>query len=249
MYDNTNGGGFISSGFSQQSLPSYGTANWDMLVFRFSNSSPYYTIAYNDTPGTIRGSSTSINSAFKQGICSIGAYNGGSTDPNTSNSQYWGDIGLFAIYNRCLTDTEVLQCYNAGAPRFKGAAQQYESYITFNDGTTQSTAYNSSTDKGKLISTAVYSTTGTYTWTKPAGCRKVLVKVVGAGGGGASYCESGGAGGYSEKVIDVTNISTVTVTVGGGGAAVTYYAAGGNGGTTSFGSYCEYVGWWRNWSR
>jgi len=99
-----------------------------------------------------------------------------------------------------------------------------------------------SRNAGRLISINSWASPGTYTWNKPANCTKVLVQVQGAGGGGAGYCESGGAGGYSEKLIDVTSISSVTVTVGAGGANTGYYSAANNGGTSSFGSYLSASG-------
>jgi len=114
--------------------------------------------------------------------------------------------------------------------------------ITFTDGTTQTTKFDSTNDTGKVKSISSYITAGTHTWTKPSGCTSVLVKVVGGGGGAAGYCESGGGGGYSEKIIDVSAVSTVTVTVGGGGGAVGYYAAAGDGSTSSFGSYLSASG-------
>jgi hypothetical protein len=95
---------------------------------------------------------------------------------------------------------------------------------------------------GKLISINSWNTAGTYTWTKPADCTKILIQVQGAGGGGCSFCESGGAGGYSERLLDVTSISSVTVTVGAGGANTGYYSAAGDGGSSSFGSYCSATG-------
>jgi hypothetical protein len=112
--------------------------------------------------------------------------------------------------------------------------------ITFNDSSVQGTKYDGISDVGYLLNIATFTATGT--WYKPAGCTKVLVKLVGGGGGAAGYCESGGAGGYSEKVIDVTAISSVAVTIGGGGASVAYYAAAAQGGTTSFGTYCSATG-------
>ena len=112
--------------------------------------------------------------------------------------------------------------------------------ITYADSTIQPSTVNGMTNFGKLLSISTFALTDT--WYKPSGCTRVIVKVVGGGGGAASYCESGGGGGYSEKVIDVAQISTVAVTVGGGGDAVGYYAAGGNGGTSSFGSYCSATG-------
>ncbi len=112
--------------------------------------------------------------------------------------------------------------------------------ITFSDGSSQTTKFDSASETGGIINITSFTASGT--WTKPAGCTSVLVKIVGGGGGACGYCESGGAGGYTEKVIDVTAVSTVAVTVGGGGASVNYYAAGNNGGTSSFGAYCSATG-------
>ena len=81
--------------------------------------------------------------------------------------------------------------------------------------------------------------TSSGTWTKPAGVKYVRVQVQGGGGGGGGHCESGGAGGYAEEIIDVTSVTSVTVTVGGGGGGVTYHNVAGNGGASSFGSYCS----------
>lgn len=111
--------------------------------------------------------------------------------------------------------------------------------IVYSDGTTQTTKFDTTTDKGKLLSITTFSSSGT--WTKPAGCTNIIVKVVGGGGGGSGYCESGGAGGFSEKRMDVTAISTVAVTVGAGGAQ-SGYSSGIDGGTSSFGSYCSASG-------
>lgn len=113
--------------------------------------------------------------------------------------------------------------------------------IIFADGTTQVSAGSSSKDYGQIISITTFTSTGTYTI--PANARKLLVKVTGAGGGSAGHFESGGAGGYAEKLIHgVTPGGTVAVTVGGGGGGVGYYAAGGTGGTSSFGTYCSATG-------
>lgn len=119
MYDNVNGTGFNSSGFSQQSLPAYGTSRWDMLVWRWNDSvSPYYSISYNDSPEVVRGSITSVNSRFKSGICSIGAYhNENRTNPSTA-SQYWGDISSLMMYNRVLTNDEIRRVYHATRGRY-----------------------------------------------------------------------------------------------------------------------------------
>jgi hypothetical protein len=238
MYDNQNGSGFNDTGFSQQSLPNYGSNGWNMLIFRFSSVSPYLRLSYNDTPGTTRGSNASSNSAFKGGFNSLGAYgNDTGTDVNNAN-QFWGDIAWFGAWNRQLTDAECLTVYNTTAPRFFGATQTFDTKITYQDLTSQSTAAVST--KGELLQINTYTSSGV--WNRPTDCTKVVVKVTGGGGGAAGYCESGGAGGYAEKEIDVSGIYQVSVTIGAGGASTGYYAGAGNGGTSSFGSYVSASG-------
>jgi len=137
-----------------------------------------------------------------------------------------GAISNVSIYNRVLSQPEIASNYSALG-------------ITLSDGSTQVSKFDSTTDTGKLLSISTFSGNGT--WTKPSGCTNIVVKVVGGGGGGSAYCESGGAGGFSEKRIDVTSISSVAVTVGGGGPLAVY--SGGNaGGTSSFGAYCSATG-------
>ena len=75
---------------------------------------------------------------------------------------------------------------------------------------------------------SVQTFTASGTWTKPAGITKVIMEVQGAGGGGGGMSSgdrggSGGAGGYAKKFLDVSSISTSTITIGAagtGGAAV-----------------------------
>lgn len=96
-----------------------------------------------------------------------------------------------------------------------------------------------------LKSMQVFSTAGTFTWTKPVGIRKVKVIVTGGGGGGGStdnddQAAGGGAGATAIKLIDVSSVSSVSVTVGAGKTgntngqsnAVVY------GNASSFGAYC-----------
>ncbi len=103
---------------------------------------------------------------------------------------------------------------------------------------------------GSLISTQVFTSNGT--WTKPTGAAKARIICTG-GGGGASGTPGnneddigggGSAGGTAIKTIDVTAISTVSVTVGGGGSAPTASSgnSGSDGGTSSFGSHCSATG-------
>jgi len=88
----------------------------------------------------------------------------------------------------------------------------------------------------------VYNVTGIYTWEVPSGVTKVWVEVIGAGGGGARLATlpgpSGGAGGgIARKLYDVSDKTSVTVTVGAGGiGALVDGGAGTAGGTSSFGT-------------
>ena len=79
--------------------------------------------------------------------------------------------------------------------------------------------------------------TGNGTWSKPQGIRSILVRVVGAGGGGSGYTEAGGAGGHGEVIVDVNNVNSVGVTVGSPGGGAYYNGCGGNGNASSFGGY------------
>lgn len=91
-------------------------------------------------------------------------------------------------------------------------------------------------------------TSGTNTWTVPAGVTACKVTVVAGGGGGASaggnYSFNPGAGGGAaiRYVTGLTPGGTVTATVGAGGTAGTSSNNGGTGGTSSFGAYCSATG-------
>ena len=109
-----------------------------------------------------------------------------------------------------------------------------------------------------LQSMNVYTTPGTATWTKPSGITKVKVIVTGGGGGcsavGGNRADDigagGAAGGTAIKIIDVSSISSVTVTVGMGGTATPYNynenvsntTSPNDGAPSSFGSHCSATG-------
>jgi hypothetical protein len=107
----------------------------------------------------------------------------------------------------------------------------------------------------------VYSTAGTFTWTKPANAKTVNVVVISGGGGGGSGRKAGvgsqasgggggGGGSYSLRDISASLLgATETVTVGSGGtggASVTANSTNGNigvaGGNSSFGTWVQVTG-------
>jgi len=76
------------------------------------------------------------------------------------------------------------------------------------------------------------------TWTKPNGVTKVKVYVTGGGGSGSTNTGSnhnsgGNGGGTAIKFIDVTSISSATVTIGAGGPANTVGSGSGQTGGDS----------------
>ncbi|MFG1388794.1 glycine-rich domain-containing protein [Xanthobacter versatilis] len=89
-----------------------------------------------------------------------------------------------------------------------------------------------------LLNVSVVTSSGT--WTKTAGAKKALVFATAGGGGGAGRSGfrsgGGGAGATAIAFVDLTAISTVSVSVGGGGAGGTN-SFGSDGSATSFGSY------------
>ncbi len=72
-----------------------------------------------------------------------------------------------------------------------------------------------------LASVQTFTSSGT--WTRPSGITKVIMEVQGGGGGGsrnasaADRCIGGAGGGYAKKFLDVSTISTATITVGAAG--------------------------------
>lgn len=101
-------------------------------------------------------------------------------------------------------------------------------------------AANSSNNGLRFAPSGIYRMvvfTGNGTWNRPTDVRYIKVQVQGAGGGGGGHGESGAAGGYAERVMDVTGISSVSIRIGGGGGGTYYNNAGGNGDYSSFGPY------------
>lgn len=96
----------------------------------------------------------------------------------------------------------------------------------------------------------VFSTAGVSTWTVPdelKSGRKAKVTVIGAGGSGgrSSSGGGGGGGGKAVKLVDLTGIESVPITVGAGGAnpaAGSTSIPGNSGGSSSFGTFCSATG-------
>ena len=89
-----------------------------------------------------------------------------------------------------------------------------------------------------------FTTTGTTSWTAPAGVTLVNYLVVGGGGGGGAFFGGGGGGGgFLTGTLAVTPGTSYTVTVGGGGNGASAGGGTGSSGSPSvFGSITAFGG-------
>lgn len=118
-------------------------------------------------------------------------------------------------------------------------------YIRFNSDDTAFEGYNGSawsaiggSSTSGIVGVSTFTSSGT--WTKSTResalgvtIKRVIVEVQGAGGGGSTSANSedvagGSSGGYAKKLIDVSSISSATITIGSGGASVAGTGAAGN---------------------
>jgi len=93
--------------------------------------------------------------------------------------------------------------------------------FTIPSGVTLTNNGSSSGFDSGLASVQTFTSSGT--WTKPSGVRLAMVEVQGAGGAATKSTTNGnrnggGGGGYAKKLLDVSSISSATITVGSGGA-------------------------------
>lgn len=95
-----------------------------------------------------------------------------------------------------------------------------------------------------------FETPGVTNWTVPLAMRLGIVKpkvtVVGAGGAGsrinATAGAGGAAGGAAIGIIDLTGVTSVSITIGAGGVVAATGVSAGSGGTSSFGAYMSATG-------
>lgn len=98
-----------------------------------------------------------------------------------------------------------------------------------------------------------FTAPGNHTFMVPAvlrsGRRRARVTVTGGGGGGGSTTTNsrragGGGGGIAEKLLDLSGVESVPVTVGDGGigGVAGSLSSGDTGGTSSFGAFCSATG-------
>lgn len=115
MYDN-DVSGFISAGVDVTNVNSRNlTSTWNMMTFKLSSTESQYQVLINNNSAA--GTINNAAAAFTRGFGSIGAYHDGNTTPSSA-SQYWGQIAIFMVYDRILTNAEIAINYNYFKSRF-----------------------------------------------------------------------------------------------------------------------------------
>ena len=155
-----------------------------------------------------------------------------------------GQVTTNKIANSTITATELAtSAVNLGASTVTGTTPTSKggTALTGVGGAYQALTVNSSNNALNFVPTGIYRMvvfTGSGTWTKAdSRVRFIHIQVQGAGGGAGGHGESGAAGGYAERILDVTSLNSIGVTIGGGGGGTYYNNAGGNGNSSSFGPY------------
>lgn len=140
--------------------------------------------------------------------------------------------------------------------------QAGKSYVTGSNGKVYvalqtNTNQNPTTDTSEVywadpFKSGFVALTTTSSWTVPPilklGLKKASVEVYGGGGGGGLRATSpgaagGGQGGIAYKIVDLTGVSTVAVTIGAGGIGATVDGnTGGAGSTSDFGGFVSATG-------
>jgi hypothetical protein len=210
-----------------------------MPVFKFRNSN-----TANATPSSLIAGEIAVNLQDSKmfdgtGSSVVKIMDTVASQPANNVSITGGSIGVTAVSNNA-TAVRASTLTLAGtsvSTAVSDPANNSSSAIP----TDYSTVNVVSQGQGKLKNIFTFTSSGTYT-KSGSDVIRLHVLVCGGGGGGRGYSECGGAGGYAEKIIDATSITTVSVTIGGPGSGGAYFGFSPGGGTTSFGSYVSASG-------
>lgn len=161
------------------------------------------------------------------------------TQAETASSTTTGNSGVLAIPASAATST-----YNSATAPLRVVVTQNSGKIDDNFIATSTLFATSSFSGGPIGSVAknvqAFTSTGTTTFSVPAGVTKIWVEVQGAGGGtynttGGTIVGGGGAGGYWSGPISVAGTTSIQVFVGTAGTNNTN-ATGNAGGWSTFGT-------------
>jgi len=219
---------------SQWVEPSYAAVFPDQLKVNTS-----FTVA-NAAFGVANGGYTVANAAFARGNTSAQlaffrvAANGSNLDAvsNADTLTIGSSNNIVLIANSTNDSIQITQAPSGVTAATYGGSSNVSSFAVDAFGRITAAA-NVAISSASLLRVTQY--TSSTTWTKGAGTKYVLVYVVGGGGGGAT--SGGGAGGTAIGFLDVSAVSSVSVTVGSLGSGGDASTTGGTGGNSSFGTY------------
>lgn len=121
----------------------------------------------------------------------------------------------------------ILKASSAGVSYLSASSGMSGSYLTNVDGKWKLMSLDMSSDYPDVRFYTSGSSGNTFTWTKPAGANfaRIMLQGAGGGGGGSQQAQAsavnggGGAGGaFIDVIIQLTNITTASITAGIGGA-------------------------------
>lgn len=204
-------------------------------------------------PITSSGSSALLNGFMSTFDCSS-TNSTAITHGSTAASQpgyrecefYSGSASAISISASCSLPVviSVINSSNTNAITGSGTLSRGHLVFTGSSSTINTTTVTQLKSLPKVAPTVQTFTSGTAaTYTTPANCQWIRIRMVGGGGGAAGSVATaagtasagggGGAGGYVEHIINNPS-ATYTYTVGNGGAAGAAGGSGGDGGDTTF---------------
>ena len=197
---------------------------------------------------TSPGSSTVTVTNLESGVCSTAISANNVSNSITINSSpaaagsisgsatvYPGQTGVTYSVPEISGATSYLWNYSGTGATITGTTNSitvdFSSSATSGDLTVQGTGSGCSgtVSSAFAISVSSYSSSGTYTFTVPAGIYCIQVEAWGGGGRGGARTSSsnyvalagGGGGAYSSSILSVTPGATYTVTIGAGSSSTT----------------------------
>jgi len=209
-------------------------------------------LASSITTGKLAANSVLANNIDVTTLSAISAVLGTISSGNiTLDSSSYIRGGHTAYNNGGATGQGFFLGYEGGAYKFS-LGDPNGQYLRWNGTELQTNGLS------KMGGIAMYDTAGVFTFTVPAGVKKVFVaQIIGGGGGGGgkgstnSRPGAGGGGGQVKQWVEVggftgSGLETVNVTVGAGGTAGANGGStggnGGNGGASSFGAFVSCAG-------
>lgn len=160
-----------------------------------------------------------------------------STFPSSSNAQQWMGVGTLDPQERLDINGNLRI---TGQLNANGSVGQPGQVLVVNNGSMSWQTISKAAPFSRMTYYSGPTTPGAsgsnFSWTVPSGVTQAMVEIWGGGGGGSANGDGsggGGAGAYSRGVINLTGVTSLTLSVGGAGRGNNISANGGNGSPSS----------------